>query len=58
MSLNERASGTAATPASVDRHATLLSVDGGFAAPGASEEIVPPHEHHAIQIVVAVEAAE
>jgi hypothetical protein len=32
--------------------------DGGFAALRASEEIVPPHEHHTIQIVVAVEAAE
>lgn len=29
--------------------------DGGFAALGRSEGIVPPHEHHAIQIVVAVE---
>src|SRR6266498_2169921 len=29
--------------------------DGGFIALGRSEGIVPPHEHHAIQIVVAVE---
>jgi AraC-like DNA-binding protein len=29
--------------------------DGGFVALGRSEGIVPPHEHHAIQIVVAVE---
>jgi hypothetical protein len=58
MSLNERGSGTAATPSSVDQHATLLSVGGGFDALGPSEQIVPPHEHHAIQIAVAVEAAE
>jgi AraC-like DNA-binding protein len=29
--------------------------DGGFVALGRSEGTVPPHEHHAIQIVVAVE---
>ena len=29
--------------------------DGGFAALGRSEGIVPPHEHHAIQIVLTVE---
>ncbi|MGE0042800.1 MAG: helix-turn-helix domain-containing protein [Vicinamibacterales bacterium] len=29
--------------------------DGGFAVLGRSEGVVPPHEHHAIQIVVAVE---
>jgi len=29
--------------------------DGGFAALGRSEGIVPPHEHHAIQIVIAVD---
>ena len=31
--------------------------DGGFAALGRSEGIVPPHEHHAIQIVLAVEGS-
>ena len=31
--------------------------DGGFFALGRSEGIVPPHEHHAIQIVVAVEGS-
>jgi AraC-like DNA-binding protein len=31
--------------------------DGGFIALGRSEGIVPSHEHHAIQIVVAVEGA-
>jgi AraC-like DNA-binding protein len=29
--------------------------DGGFLALGRSEGIVPPHEHHAIQIVLTVE---
>lgn len=29
--------------------------DGGFLAIGKSEGIVPPHAHHAIQIVVAIE---
>jgi hypothetical protein len=57
MSLKERASGTATlsrwagTP-----HCYLW--DGGFAALGQSDGIVPPHEHQAIQIVIAVESAE
>ena len=29
--------------------------DGGFLAIGRSEGVVPPHSHHAIQIVIAVE---
>lgn len=29
--------------------------DGGFFAVGRTQGIVPPHEHHAIQIVVAIE---
>jgi AraC-like DNA-binding protein len=29
--------------------------DGGFAALGRSEGVVPPHAHHAIQIVIAID---
>jgi hypothetical protein len=29
--------------------------DGGFFAIGRSEGVVPPHAHHAIQIVITVE---
>src|SRR5919198_1052637 len=31
--------------------------DGGFIALGRSEGIIPPHDHHAIQIVLAVEGS-
>jgi AraC-like DNA-binding protein len=31
--------------------------DGGFLAVGRSEGVVPPHAHHAIQIVIGVEGA-
>jgi AraC-like DNA-binding protein len=31
--------------------------DGGFLAVGRSEGVVPPHTHHAIQIVIGVEGA-
>lgn len=31
--------------------------DGGFVALGRSEGVIPPHEHHAVQIVLAVEGS-
>jgi hypothetical protein len=57
MSLKERASGTAATPSRWTGTPNWHLWDGGFAALGRSEGIVLPHEHHAIQIVVAVDGA-
>jgi hypothetical protein len=36
---------------------TLSAWDGGFFAVGRSEGVVPPHAHHAIQIVITVEGA-
>ena len=58
MSLNKPASdGTAASSRWTGTPDWYLW-EGGFAALGRSDGIVPPHEHHAIQIVVAVEAAE
>jgi AraC-like DNA-binding protein len=48
MSLNKPATG-----ASVSARWYLW--DGGFLAVGKAEGVIPPHSHHAIQIVVAIE---
>ena len=55
MSLNKPASDGAAAPSRWTGSPNWYLWDGGFAALGRSEGIVPPHEHHAIQIVVAVD---
>ena len=58
MSLDEPSPEGAAAPSRWTGTPHWYLWDGGFAAVGRSEGLVPPHEHHAIQIVVAVEAAE
>ena len=57
MSLNQPA--TDGVPASPPWSGTpsWYLWDGGFAAIGRSEGIVPPHQHHAIKIVVVVEGS-
>jgi len=55
MSLNKPAAEGVAAPSRWTGTPNWYLWDGGFAALGRSEGIVPPHEHHAIQIVVAVE---
>ena len=57
MSLNKPASdGTAASSRWTGTPDWYLW-EGGFAALGRSDGIVPPHEHHAIQIVIAVDGS-
>ncbi|HEX2140187.1 MAG TPA: AraC family transcriptional regulator [Woeseiaceae bacterium] len=51
--LAQQESGHARSPLSVTARWYLW--DGGFLAIGKSEGIVPPHAHHAIQIVIAIE---
>src|SRR5262245_56216351 len=48
MSLNKPATGSTVS-------ARWYLWDGGFLAIGKSEGVIPPHSHHAIQIVVAIE---
>ncbi len=55
MSSTKRASDGAAAPSRWTGTPDWYLWDGGFAALGRSEGIVPPHEHHAIQIVLTVE---
>ena len=55
MSLNKPAPERAAAPPRWTGTPNWYLWDGGFAALGRSEGIVPPHEHHAIQIVVTVD---
>jgi AraC family transcriptional regulator len=55
MSLNKSATDAATPPSRWTGTPNWYLWDGGFAALGRSEGIVPPHEHHAIQIVVAVD---
>jgi hypothetical protein len=55
MSLKNPASHAAAPPSRWTGTPDWYLWDGGFAALGRSDGIVPPHEHHAIQIVLAVE---
>src|ERR1043165_5617475 len=55
MSSNKPASDGAAAEARWAGTADWYLWEGGFAALGRSEGIVPPHEHHAIQIVLSVE---
>jgi AraC-like DNA-binding protein len=55
MSLDKPATDGSAAPSRWTGTPNWYLWDGGFAALGRSEGIVPPHEHHAIQIVVAVE---
>jgi len=55
MSSSRPAPGAAAAPSRWTGTPNWYLWDGGFAALGRSDGIVPPHEHHAIQIVVAVE---
>jgi AraC family transcriptional regulator len=55
MSPNKPASDGAAAPSRWTGTPDWYLWDGGFAALGRSEGIVPPHEHHAIQIVLTVE---
>ncbi|HTM03824.1 MAG TPA: AraC family transcriptional regulator [Vicinamibacterales bacterium] len=54
MSLNKPASDGAA-PSRWTGTPDWYLWEGGFAALGRSEGIVPPHEHHAIQIVIAID---
>lgn len=54
MSQNKSPAGAAA-PSRWSGSPNWYLWDGGFAALGRSEGIVPPHEHHAIQIVVATD---
>ena len=55
MSLDEPSADPAATPSRWTGTPNWYLWDGGFAALGRSEGVVPPHDHHAIQIVVAIE---
>jgi AraC-like DNA-binding protein len=55
MSLNKSATDGVSAPSRWTGTPNWYLWDGGFAALGRSEGIVPPHEHHAIQIVVAVD---
>ena len=55
MSSNRPATEGAAAPSRWTGTPNWYLWDGGFAALGRSEGIVPPHAHHAIQIVVSVE---
>jgi hypothetical protein len=48
--------GTAAHRRAINGN-TQSAIKGGFFAVGRSEGVVPPHAHHAIQIVIAVEGA-
>ncbi len=56
-SSNERALDTGTTRSSWTGTPQWYLWDGGFAALGRSEGLVPPHEHHAIQIVLGVDGA-
>src|SRR5579871_2887402 len=55
MSLNKPAASTAAAETRWSGTPSWYLWDGGFFAIGRSEGIVPPHSHHAIQIVIAFE---
>jgi len=55
MSLNKPATEGSAAPSRWTGTPNWYLWDGGFAALGRSEGIVPPHEHHAIQIIVGVD---
>lgn len=55
MSLDKPAADRAPSPSRWTGTPNWYLWDGGFAALGRSEGIVPPHEHHAIQVVVAVD---
>lgn len=55
MSLNELVPEGAVAPSRWTGTPSWYLWDGGFAALGQSDGVVPPHEHHAIQIVVAVD---
>lgn len=55
MSLNKPATDDVAASSRWTGTPSWYLWDGGFMALGRSEGIVPPHEHHAIQIVIAVE---
>src|SRR5881397_2750576 len=55
MSLNKPATDPVAASSRWTGTPTWYLWDGGFIALGRSAGIVPPHEHHAIQIVVTVD---
>jgi AraC-like DNA-binding protein len=57
MSLNKPAIDDQAAATRWTGSASWYLWDGGFFAVGRTEGIVPPHEHHAIQIVVAIEGS-
>jgi AraC-like DNA-binding protein len=57
MSSNEPATDIAAARSRWTGTPDWYLWDGGFAALGRSAGIVPPHEHHAIQIVIAVDGS-
>jgi AraC-like DNA-binding protein len=57
MSLNKPASDGIAVSSRWTGTPDWYLWEGGFVALGRSEGIVPPHEHHAIQIVVVVEGS-
>ena len=57
MSLNKPAPGGGSAPSRWTGAPDWYLWEGGFAAFGRSEGIVPPHEHHAIQIVLTVEGS-
>lgn len=55
--MNEPASNTGAGSSRWTGTPDWYLWDGGFAALGRSEGIVPPHQHHAIQIVLSLEGS-
>lgn len=55
MSLNKRAAVTASGEPIWSGSARWYLWDGGFLAVGRTSGIVPPHLHHAIQIVIAID---
>jgi len=57
MSLNKRATDNVHTSSPWNGTPSWYLWDGGFAALGRSEGIVPPHAHHAIQIVIVIEGS-